>query len=145
MAYGKMPERTRKGRQCLPVHGQFPHPLSPLPFLTRHPMNLPFLPSEVLSLAAHYPSWQPFPSINPPWSSKPHHPSMTILPPITSLQRQYHYIRLVHLSLPHKSTIFSRMKNINFCTFPLFYLPALKKVKKYESFIHIFLMNHAIS
>src|SRR5260370_31283074 len=64
---------------------------SPLPFLTRHPMNLPSLPSEVLSLAASYPSWQPFHTITPPWSSKPYHPTMTTLPPITSLQRQYHY------------------------------------------------------
>jgi hypothetical protein len=47
-------------------------------------MNLPSLPSEVLTLT--YPSWQPF--ITPPWSSKPHHPTMTTLPPI---QRQHHY------------------------------------------------------
>ncbi|KAI9460128.1 cyclin-domain-containing protein [Lactarius psammicola] len=56
-----------------------------------HPMNLPSLPSEVLNIAASYPSWQflPLHTITPPWSSKPHHP--TTLPPITSLQRQYHY------------------------------------------------------
>ena len=67
---------------------------SPIPFLPRHhPMNLPSLPSEVLTLTASYPSWQPFHTITPPWSSKPHHPTMTAttLPPITSLQRQYHY------------------------------------------------------
>jgi hypothetical protein len=61
---------------------------SPLPFLPRHSMNLPSLPSEVLTLTASYPSWQPFHTITPPWSSKPHHPTMTTLPPI---QRQYHY------------------------------------------------------
>ena len=68
---------------------------SQIPFLSRHhPMNLPSLPSEVLTLTASYPStWQPFHTITPPWSSKPHHPTMTTttLPPITSLQRQYHY------------------------------------------------------
>jgi hypothetical protein len=66
---------------------------TPLPFLPRHTMNLPSLPSEVLTLTASYPSWQPFHTITPPWSSKPHHPTMTMttLPPITSLQRQHHY------------------------------------------------------
>ncbi len=64
---------------------------SPLAFLPRHPMNLPSLPAQVLTLTANYPSWQPFHTITPPWSSKPHHPTMTTLPPITSLQRQYHY------------------------------------------------------
>ena len=78
---------------------------SPLPFLPRHhTMNLPSLPSEVLTLTASYPSWQPFHSITPPWSSKPHHPTMTTLPPITSLQRQYHYrdtaCSSIHLFLP---------------------------------------------
>jgi hypothetical protein len=63
---------------------------SPLHFLPRHTMNLPSLPSEVLTLTASYPSsWQPFHTITPPWSSKPM--TMTTLPPITSLQRQYHY------------------------------------------------------
>ncbi|KAI0307452.1 cyclin-domain-containing protein [Multifurca ochricompacta] len=54
-------------------------------------MNLPSLPSEVLNITASYPSWQPLHTITPPWSSKPHHPTMTTLPPITSLQRQYQY------------------------------------------------------
>jgi len=63
----------------------------PLPFPPCHAMNLPSLPSEVLNIAVSYPSWQPFHTITPPWSSKPHHPSMTTLPPIMSLQRQYHY------------------------------------------------------
>ncbi len=55
-----------------------------------HAMNLP---SEVLNIAASYPSWQflPLHTITPPWSSKPHHPTTTTLPPITSLQRQHHY------------------------------------------------------
>ena len=58
-----------------------------------HTMNLPSLPSEVLNLAASYPSWQflPLHTITPPWSSKPYHPTTTTLPPITSLQRQHHY------------------------------------------------------
>lgn len=65
---------------------------SPLPLPPCHPMNLPSLPSEVLNIAASYPSWhQHFHAITPPWSSKPHHPTMTTLPPITSLQRQYQY------------------------------------------------------
>jgi hypothetical protein len=59
----------------------------PLPLPPCHAMNLPSLPSQVLNLAASYPSWQPFHTITPPWSSKP----MTTLPPITSLQRQYQY------------------------------------------------------
>ena len=63
----------------------------PLPFPPCHTMNLPSLPSEVLNIAVSYPSWQPFHTITPPWSSKPHHPTMTTLPPITSLQRQYQY------------------------------------------------------
>ena len=78
----------------------------PLPFPPCHAMNLPSLPSEVLNIAVSYPSWQPFHTITPPWSSKPHHPTMTTLPPITSLQRQYQYrdtacaSRLVFLLLP---------------------------------------------
>ena len=57
-----------------------------------HAMNLPSLPSEVLNLAASYQSWQflPLHTITPPWSSKPHHPTTTTLPPITSLQRQHY-------------------------------------------------------
>lgn len=59
----------------------------------RHPMNLPSLPSEVFNIAASYQSWQflPLHTITPPWSSKPHHPTTTTLPPINSLQRQHHY------------------------------------------------------
>ncbi|KAH9964592.1 cyclin-domain-containing protein [Russula dissimulans] len=64
---------------------------SSLPLPPRHAMNLPSLPSEVLNITASYPSWQHFHTITPPWSSKPHHPTMPPLPPITSLQRQYHY------------------------------------------------------
>ena len=63
----------------------------PLPFPPCRAMNLPSLPSEVLNIAMSYPSWQPFHTITPPWSSKPHHPTMTTLPPIMSLQRQYQY------------------------------------------------------
>jgi len=76
---------------------------SPLPLPPRHAMNLPSLPSEVLNITASYPSWQPFHTITPPWSSKPHHPTMPTLPPITSLQRQYHYrdtARSFHFTLP---------------------------------------------
>lgn len=54
----------------------------------RHAMNLP---SQVLNIAASYSSWQPLHTITPPWSSKPSHPTMTTLPPITSLQRQHHH------------------------------------------------------
>jgi hypothetical protein len=79
---------------------------SPLPFLPRHTMNLPSLPSEVLTLTASYPSWQPFHTITPPWSSKPHHPTMTTLPPITSLQRQYHYRDTARSSPPSISPPF---------------------------------------
>ena len=65
---------------------------TPLPLSPHHAMNLPSLPSEVFNITASYPSsWQPFHTITPPWSSKPHHPTMTTLPPISSLQRQYQY------------------------------------------------------
>ncbi|KAI0271676.1 cyclin-domain-containing protein [Gloeopeniophorella convolvens] len=68
-----------------PSHWPLHHP-------SRHAMNLP---TQVLTIAAAYPSSWHHPSshtITPPWSAKPHHPATsTTLPPITSLQRQYPY------------------------------------------------------